>query len=132
MSEAHIKGVTVELDGEEFVVPPLKIGAMVELADDIELVGKEDAEKDIGDHFRAVARVIHAALKRNYAHLTEDAVYQKLDLATWRPAWRAAMVVSGLEQTGETQPAADVNGSAMPSAASAQALPPGSAGATGE
>lgn len=102
-----IPGIELVLDGESFIVAPLKLGQFRELAETIAKV--EAPETDNMKRLEGAAAVIAAALARNYPEITAEQVFDRLDLGNWAPAYRAAMAISGLVprdgRPGEATPA---------------------------
>lgn len=93
MSRKLIKGVTVEMGGEAWVIPPLTLGQVEDLQDDIaKLSGGNPREQ-----FAIMATVVHAAMVRNYPELTLECVRNELlDLANVFEVTDAVMGSSGL------------------------------------
>lgn len=104
MAVVKVKGIPVELGGEQFVVPPLSLGALEQLQERI-----ANFRGDIGDKDQ-VATVIdaaHSALKRNYPELDRQTVADGIDVANMAEVFEAVMDVSGLKrkalEAGEAQ-----------------------------
>jgi hypothetical protein len=96
-----IRGVKIELGGREFVLPALTLDQLEELEEDIATVSKlvtGEIESFGRERYKAMARVIHAALARNYPDMAIEEVRSLLDLSNVGRAWKAVMGVSGLDQ----------------------------------
>lgn len=92
-----VKGITVPLGGQDYVIPPIALGALEQL--------QERISKFTGDVTDAlqVATVIdaaHAALKRNYPDITRADVADLIDVANMADVFTAVMDVSGLKRKG--------------------------------
>lgn len=94
-----IKGVTVEMGGEEFVIPPLTLGAIEDMQDDLaKLGGGNPAEQ-----FNAMATIIHTAMLRNYPDMTIERIKRELlDMGNVFEVTDAVMGGSGMvKRAGE-------------------------------
>jgi len=99
----RIKGVTVELNGTNYVIPPIALGAL------------EQLQERIGAYTKQISTVIdcaHAAMKRNYPDMTREEVADLIDIGNMNEVFAAVMDVSGLKrkeqeaaQAGEVQAA---------------------------
>lgn len=67
----RIKGVTVELNGADYVIPPIALGALEQLQ---ERIGSFDGNAADAGQISTVIDCAHAALKRNYPDLTREEV----------------------------------------------------------
>lgn len=105
----RIKGVTVELNGTDYVIPPIALGALEQLQ---ERIGTFDGNAMDAKQISTVIDCAHAALKRNYPDLTREEVADLIDIGNMNEVFTAVMDVSGLKrkeqeaaQAGEAQAA---------------------------
>ncbi len=105
----RIKGVTVELSGTNYVIPPIALGALEQLQ---ERIGAFDGNVQDTKQISTVIDCAHAALKRNYPDMTREQVADLIDIANMGDVFAAVMDVSGLKrkeqeaaQAGEVQAA---------------------------
>lgn len=105
----RIKGVTVELNGVDYVIPPIALGALEQLQ---ERIGTFDGNAMDAKQISTVIDCAHAALKRNYPDLTREEVADLIDISNMNEVFAAVMDVSGLKrkeqeaaQAGEAQAA---------------------------
>ena len=91
---AKIKGITLELGGEDFVVPPLPLGALESLQERIEVF---TGGLDKGS-VATVIDCLHASLKRNYPDKTREDVADLVDVANMGEVMQAVMDVSGMRR----------------------------------
>jgi hypothetical protein len=110
---ARIPGLSVTLDGQPYVIPPLSLGALEQLRPRLLAF---DEKMDDPEQISTVIDTLHAALRRNYPELTRERVADMVDLANFGEAMRAAMNVSGLAKGAAASPGAPP-GEAIPSAA---------------
>ena len=105
----RIKGVTVELNGTNYVIPPIALGALEQLQERIvEFNGNIQDVKQIS----TVIDCAYAALRRNYPDMTREEVADLIDIGNMNEVFVAMMDVSGLKrkeqeaaQAGEVQAA---------------------------
>lgn len=125
-----IRGVQIEIGGREFTLPALNIEQLETYEEDIKKVSEaavKGVEAFAKERFAAMARVIHAALTRNYPELAIEEVRNLLDLRSVGPAFQAVMGVSGLDQkeapspVGEAKAEAPTGGASAPASAAAPA-----------
>jgi hypothetical protein len=94
-----IKGVTIDLSGVEYVVPPLNLASLQNLQDKLSgFTGGADL-KSVG----IVADCALAALKRNYPEITREELLEVIDLGNMLELMNAIMGVSGLQSAGEAK-----------------------------
>lgn len=105
----RIKGVTVELNGTNYVIPPIALGALEQLQ---ERIGTFDGNVQDAKQISTVIDCAHAALRRNYPDMTREQVADLIDIANMGDVFAAVMDVSGLKRkeqeaahTGEVQAA---------------------------
>ncbi|STZ77345.1 phage associated protein [Bergeriella denitrificans] len=89
-----VAGVTMNLNGQEYVVPPLSLGVLDQIKDRI---GNFD-KAPFAEQVELTISVAHAALKRNYPDLTREEVGDMLDVANMMEVFGAVMDVSGLKR----------------------------------
>lgn len=113
-----IRGEETELGGKTFTIPPLTLDQLEEFEKDIAAASEmalDEATVFAKARLMAMARVIHAALTRNY-DISLDDVKKLLDLGNVGRAWMATMGVSGLEKkdapAGEAKAEAPQTGTA--------------------
>lgn len=95
MAVVKVKGIPVNLGGEDFVIPPLSLGALEQLQERV-----ANFRGDIGDK-EQVATVIDAALaalKRNYPEISRQEVADMIDVGNMADVFEAVMDVSGLKR----------------------------------
>ena len=103
----RIKGVTVELNGANYVIPPIALGALEQLQSRI---SKFDGNVQDAKQIATVIDCAHAALRRNYPEMTREEVADLIDIGNMGEVFAAVMDVSGLKrkeqeaaQAGEAQ-----------------------------
>jgi len=88
------KGIKLNLQGQDFVVPPLNFRSLQALQARIgTFSGGVDPES-----ISLVVDAAHAALQRNYPDMTKDQVTDLLDLENMLDVMEAVMDVSGLKR----------------------------------
>lgn len=93
-----IKGVSVNLNGVEYIIPPIALGALEQLQGRI-----SQFNGDAGDS-QQVSTVIdcaHAALKRNYPEISREEVAEMIDIANMMEVFEAVMDVSGMKRKAQ-------------------------------
>lgn len=98
-----VNGTPLILNGQEYIVPPLSLGALEQLQDKIASV--DGTANDI----RQVSAIIdcaHAALKRNYPEMTREQVADLIDIANMNAVFEAVMNVSGMVKKQQASEAA--------------------------
>ncbi len=90
-----IAGIKVELGGAEWVVPPLNLGALIELQDKLEAFRPGAVDKGSID---TVLECVYRAMKRNYPDVTKEQLAEHIDLANMVGLMQAVMDVSGLRR----------------------------------
>lgn len=104
------KGVSVELGGVVYIIPPLTLGRLSFFRDRLEAIG--DNINPMDPVFQSLAiDVIHAAVVRNYPDMSRDDLAELVDLGTMSDAWMACLDVSGIrrkeqEAAAQGEPAA--------------------------
>lgn len=91
---AKIKGITLELGGDNYVVPPMPLGALELLQDRIEaFTGGLDKQS-----VSTVIDCLHAALKRNYPEKTREDVAGLVDVGNMQDVMLTVMDVSSMRR----------------------------------
>jgi hypothetical protein len=94
MTTTKVKGITLTLGNEVFVVPPLNFRSLQALqARLVNFSGGTDPES-----IQLVADAALESLKRNYPDMTADRVIDLLDLENMQAVMEAVMDVSGLKR----------------------------------
>lgn len=96
-------GVWVQIGMEEYRIPPLGFGAIRELEESLPLLNgmsgfPTEQQMDV------VAKIIHLAMKRNYPDMTQQQVFDCLDLGNYRAIFDAVMALSGYKAAGPGEP----------------------------
>jgi hypothetical protein len=94
-----IKGVTLNLGGEDYVIPPLNLDQLEEYTEIIEKLGTPGITNQ--ETYNIIATLAAAALSRNYPDITLEQVRTMLDLGNIIAVNAAVMGGSGF--TGEPQ-----------------------------
>lgn len=105
---AKIAGVAVMLNGQEYIIPPIALGALEQLQSRI---GAFDGNATDAAQVSTVIDCAHAALKRNYPEMTREQVADLIDIGNMMEVFEAVMDVSGLKR--KAQEAADKLGEAQ-------------------
>ena len=105
MAIVKYKGITANIGGEEYVIPPISLGALEQLQDKISaFTGDLTSSAQVA----SAIDVIHAALTRNYPGVTREAVAEMIDVGNMAEIFEAVMDVSGLKrkeaESGEVLP----------------------------
>ena len=103
---ALIPGTVIELGGVKYTVPPLSLGQLRN-GGGLDLLKKHDqlvANSEGYEAFLVRGQTILLALQRNYPELSEDTLFEFLDLRNTTPFWQAILGLSGLTP-GEDQAA---------------------------
>lgn len=95
MAVVKVKGIPVDLGGDEFIVPPLALGALEQLQERISAFRGDIGDKD---QVATVIDAAHSALKRNYPELTREEVADSIDVGNMAEVFEAVMDVSGLKR----------------------------------
>jgi hypothetical protein len=85
-----IEGTKIVLNGTEYVCPALNFSSVNALKEDIAIVSRGEDE-GLAKVTESVARLIHAALKRNYPDITIETVMEGLDMNNKALAMSAVM-----------------------------------------
>jgi hypothetical protein len=87
-----INGVTLNLGGMDYVVPPLSLGALEVLQSRIEAFDGSMNKESVA----TVIDCLHAALRRNYPDITREVVADMVDVANFGQVMNAVMNASGM------------------------------------
>ena len=85
-----LEGVKVELNGREFIAPPVNLAFVRAHSDFFE--GRKSPT------LAFMSDAIFASLKRNYPDLTQDELEDVLDVGNMKQAFNAVMGTSGVEE----------------------------------
>jgi ribosomal protein S9 len=113
------KGIPLELGGVTYEVPPLALGDLELLQEQLEAFNGAGGAIDRA-MIRTVVDATHAALRRNYPEVSRDQVAAMLDLSNMFEVMAAVMDVSGVgrkareeaARPGEARPVTESTGSA--------------------
>jgi len=110
MSQPLIDGATITLGRRAFVVPPLNLGRIKKLQDDLAILAMvpQDATRFEPHQLEAAITIIHSALTRNYPDLTREEVEDVVDMGNMENLMRAIMGQSGFAK-GEARPVTEVH-----------------------
>lgn len=89
-----IPGISLDLSGETFIVPPLSLGSIEIYEDDLDSIQSFKPK----DQRRLIVNVALAALNRNYPDLTREKLVGLLDLDNMNEVLSATMDVAGLKR----------------------------------
>jgi hypothetical protein len=87
-----IPGVTIQMGGQDWLVPSLTIGQLRRLKDARKALASGDEEKVLA----AICTIVAAALSRNYPDMTEQKVEDLIDLQNRDEVVAAVLGNSGL------------------------------------
>lgn len=91
------KGIALALGGEEYIVPPISLGALEQMQDAIgNFTGDVMDKKQVA----SVIDATHASLKRNYPDMMREQVADLVDVANMAEVFEAVMDVSGIKRKG--------------------------------
>ena len=99
MARKELFGTKAKVGGTVYVVPPLTLkqlrnGVLEMIKQHDEMV---DGQKGL-EVLELRGKIIHQALLRNYPDLTEDALFEQLDLRNTGEIWSLIMGASGFTQ----------------------------------
>lgn len=83
------------LDGREYVVPPVTIGALMQVQERLEAM---TANLMSPENLDTVMTIAHAALKRNYPELTREQLLDMLDVGNVKDVFDAVVDAGGLRR----------------------------------
>lgn len=94
------EGVTVNMNGQEWVIPPLTLKHLKALSSDLDRVsgfGNNPVPSGMSSEvIESIMAIVYAALSRNYPDLKLEALGEMLDLGNMARVMNAVMGVSGL------------------------------------
>ena len=106
MTVKTIRGRTINLKGEDYVLPPLNLENLRNLEADINRLAADSENPAKGiERFEIMSRVVATALRRNYANISDIDILTMLDLGNVVEAYNTALAASGFEPVGEATPA---------------------------
>ena len=88
-----LAGVTKKIGDTDYVIPPLNLRAMRELLPQLKGMGTTEATPE---DLAVIAKVVHAALVRNYPDMTVERVEDMLDITNVQEVMTAVLGASGL------------------------------------
>lgn len=89
------KGIAFNLGGDDYIIPPISLGALEQLQDRIaSFTGNANDKEQIS----TVVDAAFSALRRNYPEITREAVAEMIDLGNMIEVFGAVMDVSGLKR----------------------------------
>ena len=91
-----IDGVTVRMDGRDWIVAPLTLGQLRRLWPQVQRLGEVGAGMG-EDEITAMVELVTAALQRNYPDLKPEKVADLLDLGNAGAVLNAVLTGSGLQ-----------------------------------
>lgn len=89
---AKIKGIKLELGGENYVVPPLPLGALEQLQERIESFSGGLDKQSVS----TVIDCLYCSMVRNYPNCTREEVAGLVDVGNMGDVMQAIMDVSGM------------------------------------
>lgn len=95
-----VKGIPMELGGQQLVVPPLSLGALEQLQERLAQFSGDVSDKD---QIATAIDATHAALRRNYPEITREQVADLVGLDNMIDVMQAVMDVSGLKRKASEQ-----------------------------
>lgn len=110
MSKQFIEGAKLILSGREFIVPPLNLGRIKKLQDELAMLAMvpQDAARFEPQQLEACITVVHTALTRNYPDLTREEVEDVVDMGNMQTLMLAIMGQSGFTK-GEARPVTEAH-----------------------
>ncbi len=97
-----IPGVTVQMGGQDWIVPPLTLGQLRRLMPKVRQMTEIGA--NMGDsQIEVLIEIVTAGLQRNYPEMTPDKVENMLDLGNSANVLNIILTGSGLKPKGEAQ-----------------------------
>ena len=109
----RFKGVTLDLGGTEYVMPPLSLGAIEQYEEELKtFTGATDIKS-----LKMVTKLAHSALKRNYPEMTLEEVSELVDFGNFLDVMDAIFGGSGLVKSKMTESMKDQTSSGTTSSA---------------
>jgi hypothetical protein len=100
-TELKFRGVPVFFDGQDWIVPSLSVR---QFRENLDLLSTVVERTSAGDPKQIVAMmndlvpVIGLAIRRNYPEITDDHLFDVLDISTFTQAIRAVQGASGMKE----------------------------------
>ena len=106
MPVAKYNGITLNLGGTDYVLPPISLGALEQLQSNI---SKFSGDVMDATQITTVIDAAHASLLRNYPGITRTEVADMIDVGNMSDVFAAVMDVSGLKrkELAEANPAGE-------------------------
>lgn len=95
MAIVKYAGITLNLGGVDYVLPPISLGALEQLQSRV--AGFTGDVTDAGQ-VSSVIDATHASLSRNYLDITREQVAEMIDIGNMADVFGAVMDVSGLKR----------------------------------
>lgn len=95
MNISKIKGISLSLGGEDYIVPPLSLGALEQLQ---ERILKFNGDIHDREQIATVIDAVHSSLRRNYPDITREAVADLIGLECMSDVFEAVMDVNGTKR----------------------------------
>lgn len=96
MSLPRLPGIAVELDGREYVIPPVSIGALMQVQSKLESISAGNIMS--AENMDTIITVAHAAIRRNYPEVTREQLLEMIDIGNLKDVFNAVVDVSGLRR----------------------------------
>lgn len=91
-------GTWVRLGDKEYLAPPLNFKTLKEMLPIIGSLPRElNGQLPSEDQITAVARVVHASLRRNYPELTLDEIEEEMNMDNFLPIMTGILTASGIK-----------------------------------
>lgn len=103
MNNVRFAGQKIQLGDQEFIVPPLALGAVKELLPRIQQLRSIDGIPSAED-LDTIVDTVHAAVARNYPDITRAALLEMLDLGNIKALFPMIMGRSGFETAAGNAP----------------------------
>ena len=96
-----LAGVTIQLDGRDYVIPPLNMRMVREMRPQFDIFATMAKNQTLPDdkQLAAITKIVHAAMSRNYPELKPKDVEEILDLSNLQKVVLAIIGVSGLVES---------------------------------
>jgi hypothetical protein len=106
MPVVKYNGITLNLGGIDYVLPPISLGALEQLQSRI---GSFNGDVMDSSQITTVIDAAHASLLRNYPDITRPEVAEMIDVGNMSDVFAAVMDVSGLKrkELAEATPAGE-------------------------
>ncbi len=95
--DAPFKGVPLYLNGKRYIVPSLSLRQFQQNYEALTSPVDSTDNASLGNQFARYVPIIALALQRNYPDVTEDDLYDWLDLTTFREALLTVQAASGMK-----------------------------------